>query len=88
MTTPTAHRILYTLMAISLLFVALVGLQGCAYVTIEGPEYKARLITFTPTGTATGFEAVLTNKGRVSLNREQGGAEGLVEAAVDAATGL
>lgn len=61
-----------------ILALTILGLQGCAYVTIEGPEYKARLITFTPTGTATGFEAVLTNKGRVSLNREQGGAEGLV----------
>jgi hypothetical protein len=56
-------------------------LTGCTYVAIEGPEYQATILTFTPTGNSTQFEGVLTGKGRVSLNRELGGAEGLVEEA-------
>jgi hypothetical protein len=58
-----------------------VSLAGCTYVAIEGPEYQATILTFTPTGNSTQFEGVLTGKGRVSLNRELGGAEGLVEEA-------
>jgi hypothetical protein len=54
---------------------------GCTYAKIEGPEYQATILTFTPTGNSTQFEGVLTGKGRVSLNRELGGAEGLVEEA-------
>jgi hypothetical protein len=56
-------------------------LGACTFARIEGPEYQATILTFTPTGNSTQFEGVLTGKGRVSLNRELGGAEGLVEEA-------
>jgi hypothetical protein len=57
----------------------LLALQGCMYAAIETQDLKAKVFTFTPTGNSTQFEGVLTGKGRVSLNREQGGAEGLME---------
>jgi hypothetical protein len=67
------------LYVLALAMMLMLSLNACTYVAIEGPEYQATILTFTPTGNSTQFEGVLTGKGRVSLNRELGGAEGLVE---------
>jgi hypothetical protein len=72
-----AHRIVYALMLVSIVGV-LFAVTGCTYAKIEGPEYQATILTFTPTGNSTQFEGALTGKGRVSLNRELGGAEGVI----------
>jgi hypothetical protein len=66
---------------LAFLYILAASLAGCTFARIEGPEYQATILTFTPTGNSTQFEGVLTGKGRVSLNRELGGAEGLVEEA-------
>jgi hypothetical protein len=74
------RRYLRNLSILLAIVIVVASLAGCTYVAIEGPEYQATILTFTPTGNSTQFEGVLTGKGRVSLNRELGGAEGLVEA--------
>jgi hypothetical protein len=78
---PEVKRTLADALLILVIGFVLYMLSGCTYVAIEGPEYQATILTFTPTGNSTQFEGVLTGKGRVSLNRELGGAEGLVEEA-------
>jgi hypothetical protein len=80
MTKPATITLWRAFLCLVLIAVVLT-LNACTYVAIEGPEYQATILTFTPTGNSTQFEGVLTGKGRVSLNRELGGAEGLVEEA-------
>jgi hypothetical protein len=74
-----AHRIVYTLMASSLLFV-LATLSGCTF--IKHKDFM--VLDLHPTGEALDLHATLEGKGSLDVNREQGSAEGMVSEVVDA----
>lgn len=59
--------------------VAIVMLTGCTLARYSGPEHSLTVIDIHPTGNTVALDAALNDKGRVRLNREQGGTEGLVE---------
>jgi hypothetical protein len=77
------HRILYTLMAGSLLFV-LSTLQGCTFVKYTNGTQSLTVIDARITGSAIDLSGTIEGVGSLDVNREQGSAEGIVDSVTSA----
>ncbi len=77
----TAHQIFASAVRASLLLIVLVVVllaAGCTFARYSNPDHSLTVIDLHPTGNTVALDAALTGKGRLTLNREQGGTEGLV----------
>lgn len=67
------YRRYYALVAL-----LLAPLAGCTFGRYTDAERTLTVIDIHPTGNAVALDAALTGKGKLTLNREQGGTEGIV----------
>lgn len=64
----------------------LIACSACTYARYTNPEHSLIVIDLHPTGNTVNLDAALTGKGKLSLNRESGSAEGIVDTVTSAVT--
>lgn len=52
--------------------------SGCTYARYTDSSHTLTILDLHPTGNTVNLDAALTGKGKLSLNRESGSAEGIV----------
>jgi hypothetical protein len=62
----------------SLLILLCTLVAGCTYARYTDDSHSLTILDLHPTGNTVNLDAALTGKGKLSLNRESGSAEGIV----------